>query len=157
MFRTLTLFGAVRGRHVFRAIFRRGENNAGSQNVLRVEPDVYAPQAKETLDHQARPDEQHERQGDLRHDEQAARASAKSARSTSAFFQRVVEIDARRLQRRHRAEDRARKQSDAYSEDEHAQVDAEIHPERKLDRNRGQQQVQREERKRETDNSAHNG
>jgi hypothetical protein len=84
-------------------------------------------QAAEALHHQPRAGEQHERERDLRHHERAPQPPAPRALpagTLAALLQSVVEVQARRFERRGDAEDDAGQERDGQRPAEHREVDA---------------------------------
>ena len=81
----------------------------------RIEAGIDLQHAPEAAHQQARADEEHERDGDLRRDQRAAKAAlaAPFAAAAAGVLQVVAGIDARHLDRRHDAEHQRPRQSKA--------------------------------------------
>ena len=94
--------GSIGGVELGRAWDRSNEHE-----VVRVVPDVDALEVVERSEKQTRPNEQHERNRHLRHEQASAEDVVRARDAAAAFFQRGSDIDARRLKRRRDAEDHA--------------------------------------------------
>src|SRR4029077_8315203 len=82
---------------------------------------------EETLDKQSSADEQHQREGDLTNQEQAARARAPmSFAAASAFFQCAGDVELRGLERGDDAEENAGQRRDAESERQDAIINPDL-------------------------------
>ena len=127
------------------------------QHPLRVEPDVRVLQLQETLDQQPRPDEQQQRHGDFGDDQNVAHVLARPARAgTPAFFQRLVQVGLRDLNRGRESEQQARHHRDAQREGDDARVESYL-PEQELRDafgQRGEQRVQTPHREQQPERAA---
>ena len=85
-------------------------------------------QVQEAADHQPGADKKHERDRQLRDDQQAARPAAAEPAGRARGFQPIAEIDLRRMQRGHETEHDARDQRDEQGDREDAPVHRHRHP-----------------------------
>ncbi len=96
----------------------------------------------EAAQHEAGSDQQDQGQGDLAGHEDAAQAGASPAPGQAgAAFQRVVQVDAGRLQRGRQREDEDRQERDEEREQEHAGVDRHRVEARQVGRRQPHQQI----------------
>src|SRR5204862_52200 len=83
--------------------------------------------AEEALDEQSSANQQHEREGDLTDQQEAARAGASmSFTAASAFFQCAGDVELRGLERGDDAEENAGKRRDAESERQNAIINPDL-------------------------------
>ncbi len=94
------------------------------QEVARLEAEVGLLQADEAAQQQARADEQHERDGDLRDDQKAARTPDARLGGSAAprLLEREVEVGLRDLQPRQQSHQQTRRQRDERREGQHPHV-----------------------------------
>jgi hypothetical protein len=95
-----------------------------------IEARLEMPQVEEASHHQSRPDEQHQRERGLEDDEPAAHAATAptDAGPAAPVLERLVEIRARRFDRRDEAEHHPGEDRHDRGEDYDAAVDLDLHP-----------------------------
>ena len=94
--------------------------------MLGAQSGVGAQQRAQTLDHEARRDEQHGGERHLGDDQQAARTGAAATRAScprAGGFHRFTHIDAGRANRRRDAEQQTRQHRRTEREGKHAQIE----------------------------------
>jgi hypothetical protein len=128
----------------------------GEQQVVGVEAGIEVDGVAQGAQEEARADEQHERERDLRDDERVAQAEAAQPgrRAAGVVLERRDEIGARGVERGGEAEDEARRERDGEREEQHARVDREIEQRRLFRGEEAGQQVGRPQRDDEPDAAA---
>ena len=104
---------------VGRVVRRTVERDAHRQQVARIEAGLHALHADEASNEQRRPNEQHERQRDLATTRPLAQTLPRAAGTRAArarVAQRLVQVRARGLQRRHESEQNPRRDRDGCRE-----------------------------------------
>src|SRR5262249_17883597 len=83
------------------AVFIAREQRSEHKRVLWVDSDVQRPQPEKGPDQQSRADKQYQRQRDFDHDQRASKPAMPCARprAPAALFQRLIQVNLRRLKR----------------------------------------------------------
>jgi hypothetical protein len=109
-------------------IFRHRKRDERGQDMVGFESGIDREQTRETSDHQSRPDQEYERERDLRDHEQRAHplTARRIASAAAAFFQSFVQIGLRDLPRRREAEEHTRQHGDGCGEEKHGAIHANL-------------------------------
>ena len=106
-------------------VLRLGQRDVERQEVRRIEPGIDLLQPREAADQEPGADEERERERDLRDDETLANPlAAMLADGPRAVLQRMLQIGARPLERRRKAEDEPGRDRNRERVEEHCAVDA---------------------------------
>ena len=106
-----------------RRILRQRQRDAEGEHAGRIEPGPHLLERREAPDHQARADQQNERERHLGDHQHAAQAHLRHRRR-SGGAQRTIEIEARGPQGGNEAEEQRRQRAGADGEEQHGAVDA---------------------------------
>jgi hypothetical protein len=123
--------------------------HAHREHVVRIEAGVDVPEGEQALDHHAGAHQQHQRQRDLAHDQQAARADTDRTVAASTFLERVVEVGLACAHGRQRTGEHAREHRHPHREQQHSPIDRDFLRPRHLtgeQRRRGREGAVREQK-----------
>jgi hypothetical protein len=106
------------------AIPRRRQRGPNGHHVIGAEADIDCPQVSQRAQHEARADKKHQRCRHLEDDERVAgQASASADRRPRTLLEGILQRYARRLQRRHDAEEHRGGQRYRQRESEQPQIE----------------------------------
>jgi hypothetical protein len=96
--------------------YGRRKSQIETQDVLRIETPIHAPEVREAAKRQARAGQEHDRERQLRHYENGLYAMPRSARAAPAFLQSRMQVRGRGLQSGREAEEHSSKDGDGQYE-----------------------------------------
>src|SRR5262245_40245196 len=139
-------------------VLRPRQAHAHRQYILRVKAGINSLQPREAANEQPRAKEQNERYRDFENDQRVAQPlGPHAARALSALFERLCQVEPRRLERRREAEDDAGRERYPQCEAEHRRVDLHLRQVEQIGRGERYEQIGPPPRQRQSGQAAQPG
>src|SRR5271154_5281750 len=102
--KAVRIAGGGRGHH------RGRKRQPKAENMVRIKARIHVPKMRQAADHQARANQQNQRQSQFNYHEYVLGTVTRSTRSTATPVQGLVQVRLRKFERRRQAEQNSREQ-----------------------------------------------